>query len=234
MTRSRSVRGATIVRAPMQVVSGPSGGSASTSKRQRRTGSQRRCSDSSTGSTATPRTDPVLKAALCAPVVRDDPSVRRRQWPHRARDRRHGARAIGRKPAALLQHVGADPAGAQRLLRHSGADAAGDHGRHAVDGRGSSPASRALSTGRRHAGGVLAKARFWERLRDVPLNDRQRLVFEPAARRLRGQADDVEMGEAGEMLAGHGAPRHPAARRARRAGAQRGRRAQHELLARRQ
>ena len=47
-------------------------------------------------------------------VVRDHPSVRRRQRPHRARHRRHGAGALGEKPAALLQHVGANPASSGR------------------------------------------------------------------------------------------------------------------------
>jgi len=32
--------------------------------------------------------------------------------------RRHGSCAFGKQSAALLQHVGANPAGAHRLLRH--------------------------------------------------------------------------------------------------------------------
>ena len=46
-----------------------------------------------------------------------------------------------------------------------------------------------------------AKARFWERMRGRALNERQRASAQPAARRLRGQADDVEVGEAREVLA---------------------------------
>ena len=67
-------------------------------------------------------------------LVRHHSPVRRRQRPHRARHRRHGAGALGKQPAALLQHVGADPAGAQRLLRHPRANPERDIGHHAVDG----------------------------------------------------------------------------------------------------
>ena len=41
---------------------------------------------------------------------------------------------IGRELAAVLQHVGADPRGARRLLPHPRADAARDDGRHGLDG----------------------------------------------------------------------------------------------------
>ena len=52
------------------------------------------------------------------------------------------------------------------------------------------------------------------------------------ARRLRGEADDVEVGRADEELAGHRAARHPAARRAGRAGSRCSRGTEHQLLAR--
>ena len=69
-------------------------------------------------------------------------------------------------------------AGARRLLPHPRADPEGHAGRHRLDGvvpwlprrahRGrAGDAGRACST----------KARFWEQLRDVPLNERQRLVI---------------------------------------------------------
>ena len=46
----------------------------------------------------------------------------------------HGARALRTQPAAVLQHVGTDPAGAESVLRHSGADSERNHGHHALDG----------------------------------------------------------------------------------------------------
>ena len=49
-------------------------------------------------------------------------------------DRRHGAGALGEQRPAFLQHVGADPAGKERLLRHPGTDAERDDGRDTVDG----------------------------------------------------------------------------------------------------
>jgi Fic family protein len=63
--------------------------------------------------------DPVLKAALAHlwfvaihPFADGNGRI--------ARYCRHVARALGAKRAALLPHVRANPAGAQRLLRHSG------------------------------------------------------------------------------------------------------------------
>ena len=68
-------------------------------------------------------------------------------------------------------------AGARRLLPHPRADATGDDGRHAVDGVVSRlPHARDRGCAGALAG-VIAKARYWEKLRDVPLNDRQRLVI---------------------------------------------------------
>ncbi len=65
------------------------------------------------------RSIPVLKAAARPSVVRHHPPVRRRQRAHRPRHRRHGAGAIGREPAALLQHVGANPDRARRPITTS-------------------------------------------------------------------------------------------------------------------
>ena len=51
-------------------------------------------------------------------LVRHHSSLRRRQRTYRAGDRGHGAGPVGREPRAFLQHVRADPRGAQRVLRH--------------------------------------------------------------------------------------------------------------------
>ena len=82
------------------------------------------------------------------------------------------------QPATLLQHVGADPAGAQRLLRHPGADAERNAGHHALDGvvpglpgpryRRRQTTLAAPSSPRRASGSAS---------RTSPLNDRQRLVL---------------------------------------------------------
>ena len=92
--------------------------------------------------------------------------------------------------------------------------------------------TRAIEGAQTALSGVIAKARYWEKLRDVPLNERQRLVIESTARRLRREADDVEVGGADEELAGHRAAGHPAARRTGRAGSRYRRRTEHQLLAR--
>ena len=55
---------------------------------------------------------------------------------------------------------------------------------------------RAIDGAQSTLGSVLAKARFWERVRDVPLNERQRLVLNRLLDGFRGQADDVEIREA--------------------------------------
>ena len=104
-----------------------------------------------------------------ASLVRDDSPVRRRQRPHRASHRRHGPRPIGAKSAALLQHVGADPRRARRLLPHPRADATRHAGRHGVDGvvprvphardRGSSDYPRQTSSPRRAPGRSCATSR---------------------------------------------------------------------------
>ena len=66
--------------------------------------------------------------------------------------------------AAVLQHVGADPAGARRLLSHPRADPTGVDGRHSVD----AVVSRLPHTGNRGAhralASVITKARYWEKL----------------------------------------------------------------------
>ena len=80
-----------------------------------------------------PETDPVLKAALA------------HLWFVTVHPFDDGNGRIARtiadmglarseaEPEAVLQHVGPDPPGAQRLLRHPGADPEGQPGRHALD-----------------------------------------------------------------------------------------------------
>jgi hypothetical protein len=76
----------------------------------------------SAGSIPMTNLDPRLKAAR-ALLVRQHPSLRRWQRPHCARHRRYAVGPFGGQPAAILQHVGADPAGTQGVSRHPGAHA---------------------------------------------------------------------------------------------------------------
>ena len=132
-----------------------------------------------------------------ASLVRHHPPVRRRQRPHRARDRRYGARALRAQPAALLQHVGADPAGAERLLRHPRSDAERRPRHHGLAGLVSRTASTAPSTARNDTlAACCDKARFWEAARRRVVQRPAARRDQSAARRLRGQAHLVEMGEA--------------------------------------
>ena len=55
---------------------------------------------------------------------------------------------------------------------------------------------------------VLNKARFWERFAGGGIQRAAARDRQPAAERLRRQADFLEMGQAREMFAGHGAARH--------------------------
>ena len=56
--------------------------------------------------------------------------------------------------------------------------------------------------------GVLRKARFWEKHTRRAVQRAPARHAQPAARRLRRQADLVEMGEDRQVLAGYGAARH--------------------------
>ena len=99
-----------------------------------------------------------------ASLVRHHPSVRGRQRTHRARHRRHGARALGREPAALLQHVRANPARTQRLLRHTGSDAERATSTSRPGWNGSCGALTAPSTAPRNTlASVFKKADFWKK-----------------------------------------------------------------------
>ena len=54
--------------------------------------------------------------------------------------------------------------------------------------------TRAIEGAQAALSGVIDKARYWEKLRDVPLNERQRLVITKLLEGFEGQADDVEGG----------------------------------------
>ena len=90
--------------------------------------------------------------------------------------------------------------------------------------------TRAIEGAHGALAGVITKARFWEKLRDAPLNDRQRLVINRLLDGFEGNADDVEVGGADEELAGYGARGHPAARRARRVDPECGGRAEYRAM----
>ena len=151
--------------------------SGSTTKRRPPHGSTRRCQaflDWFNGEDDD-RSGPESRAG--ASLVRHHPPVRRRQRPHRARDRRHGAGAFRKQPAALLQHVGADPAGAQRLLRHPGSDAEGRLWTSRPGWNGFSAALAAPSTARRQPSQRVSRKRGSGKATPATsLNDRQRDV----------------------------------------------------------
>ena len=97
---------------PMQVVSGPIGRERvhyrSARRQPARSGDER-----IPGLVQRPRRHrPRAQGRHRASVVRDHSPVRGRQRPHRARDCRPGAGPLRGQRATLLQHVGADPAGA--------------------------------------------------------------------------------------------------------------------------
>jgi Fic family protein len=74
---------------------------------------------------------------------------------------------------------------------------------------------------------VLDKARFWDRIKDVPLSDRQRSVINRLLDGFEGKLTSSKIREADEVLAGHSSSRHSRPRRARRAHAKPRRRTQH-------
>ncbi len=155
------------------------------------------------------KTEPVLKAALAHLwLSRFTPSTMATAGLRG--DRGHVAGAIGRELAEVLQHVHRDPRPAPRVLPHRRTDAARNHGRDALDG-----VIPGLSRDPRRTNGTLRcdrQARYWETLRDMPLNDHQRLVINRLLDSFEGKADDVEVGGAHEELKRHDAARHPATR----------------------
>ena len=131
------------------------------------------------------------------PLVRDHPPVRRRQRPHRPRHRRHGPRALG---ATVRSGSTACP---RRSGDERGATTTSSSGRR----RGTMDITpwmdwflgclaRAIDGAQTTLGTVLAKARFWETLRDVAAQRPPAARDQPAARRLRGQAHNLEVGAA--------------------------------------
>jgi len=63
---------------------------------------------------------------------------------------------------------------------------------------------RAIGGAQSALAGILARARFWERMQGVPLNDRQRLVLNRLLDGWEGQAHDLKVRQARQVLAGHG------------------------------
>ena len=96
----------------------------------------------------------------------------------------------------------------KNLLRHAGGLPEGQSGHHALArlvSRLPWPVHRSsalmLET-------VLRKARFWETHALSNFNGRQKMMLNRLLDGFRRQADLVEMGDAGQMLAGYGAARH--------------------------
>ena len=79
---------------------------------------------------------------------------------------------------------------------------------------------------------VLDKARFWDRIKDVQLNDRQRSVINRLLDGFEGKLTSSKYAKLDEVLAGHRPSRHSGAGRARRSRSESRRRTQHELFAR--
>ena len=91
---------------------------------------------------------------------------------------------------------------------------------------------RAIDGAQTTLAAVLAKARFWEAVAGVDDQRPSALGPQPPAGWLRGQAHDIEIRQARQVLPGHGASGHSAARRTRHPRPQSRRRAQHELCTR--
>ena len=79
---------------------------------------------------------------------------------------------------------------------------------------------------------VLDKARFWERIKDVQLNDRQRLVINRLLDGFEGKLTTSKYASARQVLAGHRPSGHSRTGRPARPRSQPRRGAQHELFAR--
>lgn len=135
---------------------------------------------------------------------------------------------------ALLQPVGADPAGAQGLLRHPGTHAEAITRCHRKWlAWFLKTLHRAVDQAQHTLDAVLAKTRFWQRWATTPLNDRQGEAGQQAARRLRGQAHQQQMGGDSQVFAGHRAARHHGPAGTRRVAQNCRRRLQYQLRAER-
>ena len=91
--------------------------------------------------------------------------------------------------------------------------------------------TRAVQSAEHELAGVLARARFWERLREVTLNERQRLMINRLLEGFEGKLTSSKWATMAKSFAGLGAEGHPATCRPRRAREGCSRRAEHELFA---
>jgi hypothetical protein len=110
-------------------------------------------------------------------LVRVASSVQGRERAHGARHCGHAACTRGKKSPALLQHVSANPGGAECLLRHPETTQRGDLDITEWLLWFLACLNGAFDHAETLLAGVLAKADFWERHRDTPLNDRQTAVL---------------------------------------------------------
>ncbi len=178
--------------------------------------------------------DPGAQGGAGASLVRDHPSVRRRQRPDRARRSPTWSLARSEQSPQRFYSMSAQiRRGAERLLRHPRTDPEGDAGRHALDGMVPRLSRTAPSTGHEDDPGGRPRARpgSGRRMPDVTLNDRQRLVLNRLLDGFEGKLTTSKWAKLAKMFAGHGAARHPRPGRAGRAGPQSWRRPEHELLA---
>ena len=176
-TASPSARGATTARRRCRWCPDRSGASACTSRRRRPRGWTTRCAGSSSGSTATRRSEPVLKAALA------------HLWFVTIHPFDDGNGRIARAIADMA--LARSEESPQRFYSMSAQirEERGDYYRILEQTqRGTlditpwmewflACLTRAIEGAQTTLAGVIAKARYWEKLRDVPLNDRQRLVI---------------------------------------------------------
>ena len=178
--------------------------------------------------------DPVLKAAHRASLVRHHPSVRGWQWPHRARHRRHGARALGgeRRSASTACPRKSGRSGRLTTTSSKRPRKATSTSRpgcdwflgcldRAFDGAETILASRASQ--RRDSGRIA---------RGKPFNERQRKVINRLLDGFEGKLTSSKWATLAKMLAGHRLARHRRSRQTRHPRQRRGRRTQHELFAR--
>ena len=144
-----------------------------------------------------------------APLVRHDPSLRRRQRPHRPRTRRPGPGPLGGHAAAVLQPVGPDPPGAQRLLRHSGKHTVGHARRDALAGLVPGLPGTRPDRGGSHSGGSPPTCRILADSRPISPQRPPAACASPPSGRLRGETDVLQVGQARPLLPGHGPAGHP-------------------------
>lgn len=91
--------------------------------------------------------------------------------------------------------------------------------------------ARAIEGAQTALSGILAKARYWEKLRDVPLNERQRLAINRLLEGFEGKLTTSKWAALTKTSNDTALKRHPGARRARHPRPEPGRRQKHQLLA---